>query len=208
MKDKLKNSIDNSNYKKLYIYIGIIAIVLVLSLFVFSKTASQKNTHNNVATTVEPVQLTQVQEQLPTPTEPKVEQEQPATVPVTQPVEQTPVVKVPEEQVVAKEQEPKEKLDMPTVAGAEQYASVPVTKVVIKKGQTLTTIFKQEKLKIGDLYSMLGASKVIERVSENDEILYQVKDGKVVTLHLRRKNGQDVGTYVYDGKKYSYVPHP
>lgn len=229
---------------RLYIYLGIIAVIFILFYFVFSNTNNDRrpvlveNTETTVVqaqqeTTPEPV-TSEPKPELPSqepkvpeipvpddglppanPNTPDGSQAQPTTPAANNanqagntanqagnkatPPQNTSTATANKTTAVTK--------PAPMASAAKAYANVASKEVVIQKGQLMTQVFAQENLNRSDLYKMLSASKAIEKVGENDKIIYQVKDGRVVSLHLVKRNGTSQWTYVLVNDKYEFVQH-
>ncbi|RIY33126.1 hypothetical protein CKF54_03495 [Psittacicella hinzii] len=192
MKEKMKGVIDRSSYTKLYIYVGIIILCVVLYLFVFRDTSNKDSillARNETSTVVignqnqeTAVDSQETKEELaPAPAETKPE------TPVVTPEQP----KTPE---VAPTTNNNQGSLIPAVAENQIYANLETHSFTVNKGQTAGTIFAKNR---ADIYAMAAVNKTIERLGENDKIFVKYNSsGKIVVLSIEKRRGGFVGQYI------------
>ncbi|RIY31163.1 hypothetical protein CJP74_07955, partial [Psittacicella melopsittaci] len=198
MKEKMKGLFDRSSYTKLYIYVGIVVLAIILYLFVFRDTGSNKDSillNKNETATVA-IDTSRTQELTPEPVAPPTEQPV-APVTPTAPVEQPTVTPEPAQQPVQQPSQPQTtttSANIPVVAENQIYANLPTEEFTVQSGQTAGRIFSRNQ---GDIFAMVSVNKAIENLGVNDKLYVKFnQQGKIVVLAIDKRRGGYVGQYI------------
>lgn len=226
---KIKSTLNGASYTRLYFYLGIFVAIFVSYLFFFKSNDTSDillQSSSSKTTTVQIEPSSDSSENVTT--EDIVENntsEEPNTVsevekPATETTESTSVntgltTNTPPqaeetptptpEQAVTSTTNPDDSL-IPSNNYNKQYATITTKSYVVKKGQSLSALFKENNLSQADINAMDGVNrKAASSLHDGDKILIKVQDKKVVVLAIVKKNGDYFGQFVWTGSKYEFI---
>lgn len=232
---KLKSTLNGASYTRLYFYLGIFVAIFCSYLFFFKTNDTSDillQSSSSKTTTVQIESNTDTSDEVVT--EDVVEDNNTTDAQTTENTSETTATAAetissntgltassPEQPVATQEPAVVAPAQPETTAPAttsnddglipsnnynKQYAAVATKSFVVKKGQSLSALFKENSLSQADINAMDGVNrKAASSLHDGDKILIKVQDKKVVVLAIVKKNGDYFGQFVWTGDKYEFI---